>query len=140
MHDQFPAFRIERTHHRDLARLARSGDPQIGATRSPGVCQIRMRQSFRFIGVEQHDVARSRLGLAQLQAQPNSVDRLSILLTVQRVPRPTPAKPPFSLSKMLKCDFEMRAPVWRSTCAHNRGSVQLVRFSTGWFSTALPTA
>jgi len=48
--------------------------------------------------------------LQQAQAQTGAVDRIGILPTLQRVPRPPPGEAPF-FSTTLNRDVEMRFPV-----------------------------
>src|SRR3984893_14291040 len=52
---------VERAHHGDLLRLAGSLDAQVGSPFCPGT----VGQRLRFIGEQQHNVARQRLLLHQ---------------------------------------------------------------------------
>jgi hypothetical protein len=99
-----------------------------------------MGQGLGLIGIQQHDIASRRLLTAQLQTQPDRGDLVSVLPAFQRVPRTTPAEAPFFRRRTLRRDREIPVPVWRSTSAHHRGSVQLVRFRTGSRRSAPATA
>ena len=99
-----------------------------------------MGQGLRLISIKQNDVAGPGLLAPDLETQSNAVDFVRVLPPFQRVSRAAPAEPPFCLSRVLRREREIRMPVWRSISAHNRGNVQLVRFSTGSRSKALATA
>jgi hypothetical protein len=65
--NEFTGDEVERAHHGDLLRLARGVDAQIGSSFRPGAGEIGMGQRLRFIGEQQHDVARQRLLFHQLK-------------------------------------------------------------------------
>src|SRR3984893_9562440 len=140
MHDEFAGRRVQYAHHRHLSRLPRGGDTQIGASFGPDVGEIRMRQRLGLVAIQQNDIAGPCLLTPYLETQSDAVDLVRVLAAFQRVPRTAPAEPPFCLSRTLRREREMRVPVWRSTSAHNRGGVQLDRFSTRPRRTALATS
>lgn len=95
-------------------------------------------QRFRLIGMKQHDVSCTRLGRTDLQAQPDTLDGVRVLPPFQRVPGPSPAEPPFFLSRTLRRDGEMLMPAcrsisakspWRLARARSRGNVPFGRSS-----------
>src|ERR1700730_18192463 len=140
MNDEFASRGIEHAHHRHLPRLSRRGDTQIGASFGPGVREVGMGQRLRLIAIQQNDIARPGLLAPYLETQSDAIDLVRVLAAFQRVPRTAPAEPPFCLSRKRRREREIRVPLWRSTSAHNRGSVQWVRFSTGPRRTALATS
>ncbi len=96
-------------------------------------------QRLALVGIQQRDVARVGLGLAQRQPQAHAVHGLRVLPPDQAVPRPVPAEASL-FSGTLKRPAEMLAPVCRLISARKRGGVQLARSSTGWRSNRLATA
>ncbi len=140
MHDEFAGRRVEHPHHCHLTCLTGRFNAQVGPSFGPGVGEVRMGQGLRLISIKQNDVAGPGLLAPDLETQSNAVDFVRVLPPFQRVSRAAPAEPPFCLSRVLRREREIRMPVWRSISAHNRGNVQLVRFSTGSRSKALATA
>ena len=126
---QLAAYPIKRAHHGNLFGLPRN--TQIGSTLGPGPRQIGMRQRFAFIGVKQHDIASFGLAPAELQPQANAIDRVCVLPSFQRVPRPAPAEAPFWLRTLESCDRPILMPSRFSISAMRRGIVQLGRLATG---------
>ena len=138
--DEFAGGEIERPDHGDLLRPARRLDPEIGAALGPGTRQVRMGKGLRFIGEQQYDVAGQRLSFEQLQTQARTLNRLCVLAAFQGVAGPFAGKAPFLRSTTDSRDREIRWPVRRSISAESRGSVQLVRFSTGTAKSSRATA
>jgi hypothetical protein len=54
-----------------------------------------MGERLRLVAEQQGDVAGFGLLLQQAQAQAGTVDRIGVLPTLQRVPRPAPGKAPY---------------------------------------------
>src|ERR1700741_4572190 len=97
-----------------------------------------MRQRLALVAVEQNDVARLGLLLAQLQTQAGSFDLGGDLASLQRVPRPAPAEL-FFRSALESCDRLMRTPSRASISTCSRGIVQLRRSATGCSSKGVTT-
>src|SRR5579863_2817357 len=83
----------------------------------------------RFIAEQQGDIAGLGLLFQQAQAQPGAVDRIGVLPTLQRVPRPAPGEAPFFITTLSR-DVEMRSPVRFSISSARRGKVQFGRSDT----------
>ena len=77
--DQFPPRPIKGADHRDLGGLAGSGDTQIGALLGPDMGEVGMREGFRLVSKQQHDVADRGLRFQQLTAQTGTVNGIGIL-------------------------------------------------------------
>ena len=92
--DQLMSGAIERADHRPLLGLPWRLDAQIAAASGPGVGKIGMGERFRLIAEQQGDIAGFGLLPQQAQAQTGAVDRIGILPTLQRVPRPAPGEAP----------------------------------------------
>ena len=97
-----------------------------------------MRQRLALVAVEQNDVARLGLLLAQLHTQAGSFDLGGDLACLQRVPRPAPAEL-FFRSALESCDRLMRTPSHASISTCSRGIVQLRRSATGCSSKGVTT-
>src|SRR6201997_2510953 len=76
--DQFPPRPIKGADHRDLGGLAGSGDTQIGALLGPDMGEVGMRECFRLVSKQQHDVAGRGLRFQQLTAQTGAVNGIRI--------------------------------------------------------------
>src|SRR5271157_3869996 len=138
VHDESACDVIKRTQHRDLLGLARRRHTQVRPGLCPGAGEIGMRQRLALVAVEQNDVARLRLLLAQLQTQAGSFDLGGDLASLQRVPRPAPAEL-FFRSALDSCDRLMRTPSRASISTCSRGIVQLRRSATGSSSKGVTT-
>ena len=92
VHDELACDVIKPTEQRDLLRLSRCGDPQIGPYLRPGAGEVGVRQRLALVTVEQNDVAGFGLLLTQLQAQADPFDLGRDLAALQRVPRTPPAE------------------------------------------------
>jgi hypothetical protein len=113
--NEFTGDEVERAHHGDLLRLARGVDAQIGSSFRPGAGEIGMGQRLRFIGEQQHDVARQRLLFHQLKTQTGSLYGLGVLPAFQRVAGALAGEAPhmgFCLSRGFTC--ALRALLWQS--------------------------
>ena len=86
VHDELARDMIKRTEHSDLFRLSRRGHSQIGSCFRPGAGKIGVRQCLALVTVQQNDVARFGLLLAQLQTQADALDLGGNLAALQRVP------------------------------------------------------
>ena len=93
--DQPAAGKIENAEHRPLVCAPWRRDPQILAPLGPGVSAIGMGERLCLVAKQQCDIAGFSLLLQQAQAQPGAVNRIAILPPLQRVPGPSPDKPPF---------------------------------------------
>ena len=109
-------------------RLARSLDAQVGSPFRPGAGKIGMGQRLRFIGEQQHNVARQRLLFQQLKTKAGSLHGLCVLPAFQRVTGPLAREAPFLRNTTDSRECEMRCPVRRSISSDRRGKVQLIRF------------
>lgn len=93
---------LKRTEQRDFLRLSRRGDPQIGSCLRPDAGEVGMRQCLALVTVEQDDVTRFGLLLAQLQTQADPLNLGGDLAALQRVPRTSPAElfyaPPWTMA------------------------------------------
>src|SRR5271167_3755860 len=138
VHDESACDVIKRTQHRDLLGLARRRHTQVCPGLCPGAGEIGMRQRLALVAVEQNDVARLGLLLAQLQTQAGSFDLGGDLASLQRVPRPAPAEL-FFRSALESCDRLMRTPSRASISTCSRGIVQLRRSATGCSSKGVTT-
>src|SRR5712692_1046045 len=123
---------IECAHHGDLLGLSGRLHAQVGATLGPGSRQIRMRQRLALVGEQQNDIAGLRLRFAQLEPQADTIDLVRDLPTLQRVPRPSEAEPPFLRSTLESCEREIETPSRAAISSARRASVQFVRSATGW--------
>jgi hypothetical protein len=94
-----------------------------------------MGERFRLVAEQQDDVAGFGLLPQQAQAQAGAVDRVGVLPTLQRVPRPAPSEAPF-FSTTLGRDAEMRLPVRFLISSTRRGNVQFGRADTPGANTA----
>jgi hypothetical protein len=83
-----------------------------------------MRQSFRFVFKQEGDVTGGGLLFEQLQSNSRPFDRIHLLPRLERVPRPTPPKPPFLTITTRSDDSEITWPVLASTSSRIRGTVQ----------------
>lgn len=92
---QLTACCILRSQDRDLLRLSGCFDAQVCSTRSPYVSQVRMCQRFGFILEQQRQITGLGLLPEQVQSKSSPSDRIHLLPVLERVARPTPAKPPF---------------------------------------------
>src|SRR5271167_380479 len=122
---------IERPHHGNLLGLPRRRHAQVRATLGPGAGQIGMCQRLTLIGEQEHDVASLGLRFTQPEPQTNTIDGVGVLTSFQRVPRPTPAEPPFLRSTLESCDREIVTASRVAISSARRANVQFVRFATG---------
>jgi hypothetical protein len=136
--DEFADRVIERAQQRDLLCLSRCRDTQIRARLRPGMGEVGMRQRLALVAIEQNDVARFGLLLAQLQAQADPLDLGSVLPTLQRVPRSPPAEV-FLCSTLDSCERLIWTPARAWISARRRGMVQLGRSATGASSNGMTT-
>src|SRR5712691_40594 len=127
--DQLMSGAIERADHRPLLGLPWRLDAQVAAAFGPGASEIGMGERFRLVAEQQGDIAGFGLLLQQAQAQADAVDRIGVLPTLQRVPRPTPGEAPFFRTTLSR-DVEMRSPVRFSISSAKRGKVQFGRSDT----------
>ena len=125
---EFAGDKVERAYHGDFLRLARSLDAQVGSPFRPGAGKIGMGQRLRFIGEQQHNVARQRLLFKQLKTKAGSLYGLCVLPAFQRVTGPLAREAPFLRNTTDSRECEMRCPVRRSISSDRRGKVQLIRF------------
>jgi hypothetical protein len=88
-----------------------------------------MRERLRLIAEQQPDIAGCGLLFQQAKAHTGAVNRIGVLPSVQRVPRPAPDEAPV-FSPTLSRDFERRTPVRRSISSCTRGRVQFGRSAT----------
>jgi hypothetical protein len=83
-----------------------------------------MRERLGLILEQQRrDIAARCLLLEQLQPQPAAGDGSHILPARERVPRPTPAQPPFSTITTRNHDADIFGPARCATSSLNRGTV-----------------
>ena len=99
-----------------------------------------MRERFRLVREQKHDVARLGLGLEQRPAQAGAVHGVRVLAAFQGVTGPSPAEIPLWRSTTDSREREMRMPERFSISSANRGSVQLGRSATGPDRTSSVTA
>src|SRR5271166_5853326 len=97
-----------------------------------------MRQRLALVAIEQNDVARFGLLLAQLQPHPDPFDVVGALAPLQGVARPPPTEL-FFRSALDSCDRLMRTPSRASISTCSRGIVQLRRSATGCSSKGVTT-
>jgi hypothetical protein len=138
VHDEPACGVIERFQHRDLLRLSRRGDAQVGARLGPDAGEVGMCERLALIAIEQYDVAGFGLLLAQLQTQADALHLGGDLTALQRVPRPPPAEL-FLCNALDNCEGLMRTPARVSISARSRGMVQLCRSATGSASSGIAT-
>lgn len=93
--DQPAGGEIKDAEHRPFARLPRRWDPQIRTPLGPGAGEIGMGQRLRLVAKQQRDIAGFGLLPQQAKAQIETVNRIGILPSFQRVAGPTPNEPPF---------------------------------------------
>src|SRR3954469_18957409 len=91
--DELAASPIEAAHYGDLLGLPGGRHAQVGATSCPSAGEIRMRQRLALVAEQQHDVA-----------------GLRVLPSLQRVPRPAEAEPPFWRSTLESCERDIATP------------------------------
>src|SRR5262245_24792402 len=129
--DQLALLPVKRAHHCNLLRLPRSRHPQVGAALGPGVGEIGMGERLALVGEQKHNVTRFGLPFAQLEPKPHPLNGIWVLPSLQRVPRPPPAEPPFLRSVLESCDREMVTPSRRVISSARRAKVQFGRSATG---------
>ena len=122
---------VLRAQDRDLLRSSGCFDAQVCSTRSPYVSQIGVRQRFGFILEQQRQITGLGLLPEQVQSKSSPSDRIHLLPVLERVARPTPAKPPFLTITARNHDAEICWPVRTNTSSRSRGTVQTTPSGTG---------
>src|SRR5215213_10807825 len=139
VHDELARDMIKRTEHSDLFRLSRRGHSQIGSCFRPGAGKIGMRQWLALVTVQQNDVARFGLLLAQLQTQADALDLGGNLAALQRVPW-TPPAILFLRSALDNCARLICTPSRAMISLRSRGIVQFGRSAQALPAAAGPRA
>src|SRR4051812_2094135 len=98
-----------------------------------------MGRRLRLVPEQGTDVAGGGLPLEELGARADVIDRVRVLPTLQHMPRPAPAVPPF-LSTARRWPGEIVSPVRAATSAASRARVHNGRSAAGPFSTSRATA
>jgi hypothetical protein len=110
VHDQVSLRPVKGTDQSDFGGLTRGRHAQVGPLFGPDMGEIGMRERFRLVPEQQHDVAGFGLRFQQLTAQAGAIDGIGVLTPLQRVPRAAPAKAPFFRSTTDNREGEIRTP------------------------------
>ena len=86
---------VEHAEERALLRPTRRLDPEVRAALRPAVGQVGVGQRLGLVPEQEVDVAGGGLLLQQPQPDARALDRVPVLASLERVPRPAPAVAPF---------------------------------------------
>jgi hypothetical protein len=92
--DQLASGVVEHAEERALLRPTRRFDPEVRTALRPAVGQVGVGQRLGLVPEQEVDVARRGLLLRQPEAQARALDRVPVLASLERVPRPPPAVAP----------------------------------------------
>src|SRR5512134_1168 len=117
---------VEHAEQRHFGGLARSGNAQIRPLLGPRMGEIGMRQRFRLVPEQEHDVTRFRLRLQERAPHAAARGGTAVLSECD-----APAERPFLRSTTDKREGEIGHPVRLSISPARRGKVQFVRSASG---------
>jgi hypothetical protein len=78
MDDQITLRPVKGAKQGDFGGLAGSGHAQVGPFLGPDMGEVGMRERFRLVREQQHDVTGLGLGFQQLAAQPGAIDGIGV--------------------------------------------------------------
>ena len=95
MDNQRPPLPVPAAHHGDFGCLTGCRNAQVRALLGPSSGEVGVGQSLALVGEQQDDVAGLSLSFQKFDPKAAAINRISVLASLQSVPRATESKTPF---------------------------------------------